>query len=273
MSLYELASDSGVEFILFSYGSLVGDCKTCLVPTHCLQNNKAGQICIVPGFDYIVNPQQCNFNLVPDISTFIILPWKKKFAWILCNISYNGKPFAQCPRTILQKIRTEALDMGYLMKCGFEPEFTLLKENGSALADPLESRLALNHQQARAIMSFEPFLTEVHDAMHALGWAPYMEVARKHGFLATFMPMPFQDYPCANGLHTNMSIWKAGGDEINLLPGCQSSDDDDDDDRTERLFGLPKLAYNFIAGLLSHVEESCAIFCPTVNSYKSNVLK
>ncbi|ESO12037.1 hypothetical protein HELRODRAFT_158445 [Helobdella robusta] len=302
MSLYELANDSGVEFILFSYGSLVGECKTCLVPTHSLQNYKTDQVCFSSTNDYMINPQQYNFNLVPDVSTFIILPWKKTFAWILCNISYNGKPFAQCPRTILQKLRTEALDMGYLMKCGFEPEFTLLNEDGSALADPLESRFECNHHQTRAIMSFEPFLTEVHDAMHTLGWAPYMiiseaspcqyeinfnffdvllmadrmcflkfmikEVARKHGFLATFMPMPFQNYPCANGLHTNMSIWKASGEEINLLPGLQSSDDDDDGGRTERLFGLSKLAYNFIAGLLSHVEESCAIVCPTVNSYK-----
>ena len=60
----------------------------------------------------------------------------------------------------------------------------------------------------------------------------------------------------ANGLHINVSLW-SDQEKTNLFP----------DDKDKEL-GISKLARHFIGGLLDHVQESCAVLCPTVNSYK-----
>lgn len=56
-------------------------------------------------------------------------------------------------------------------------------------------------------------------------------------------------------MHVNVSLW-----HNNTNTNAFEGDSDD--------LGLSKTAYNFIGGLMRHVDEACAIYCPTVNSYK-----
>jgi len=77
------------------------------------------------------------------------------------------------------------------------------------------------------------------------------EVARKHGFCATFMAKPFGDQP-GNGMHVHFSL--LGVDGKNVF-----------DDGTEA--GSDTLRFA-VGGLLKAMPESTLIFAPHQNSYR-----
>ena len=79
-------------------------------------------------------------------------------------------------------------------------------------------------------------------------------LAEKHGLRATFMPKPFR-HLTGNGCHVHVSIWDEAG-KRNLFH----------DDKGE--LGLSALAYHFLGGIIGGADELCAVFNPTVNSYK-----
>ena len=68
------------------------------------------------------------------------------------------------------------------------------------------------------------------------------------------MPKPFANLT-GNGCHTHVSVWDNAG-KRNLF--LRKSDD----------LGLSKLAYDFLGGIMHNATALCALFNPTVNSYK-----
>ena len=84
------------------------------------------------------------------------------------------------------------------------------------------------------------------------------EVARSHGYEATFMAKPWSDRT-GGGAHFNMSL-AAVDDGANLFAVG------DGEDRYG--CGISELGYRFLAGLLAHAPAIVAVTCPTVNSYK-----
>jgi glutamine synthetase len=77
-------------------------------------------------------------------------------------------------------------------------------------------------------------------------------VARAHGFTATFMPKPlFQDN--GSGMHTHQSLWKGGEPLFYSETGYA---------------GLSDIARWYIGGLLAHAPAILAFAAPTTNSYK-----
>jgi glutamine synthetase len=79
-------------------------------------------------------------------------------------------------------------------------------------------------------------------------------IAEKHGQRATFMPKPFANLT-GNGCHAHVSLWNKTG-RTNLFEGKRDE------------LGLSKLAYDFLGGIMHSADALCAIFNPTVNSYK-----
>ncbi|MBT5416152.1 MAG: type III glutamate--ammonia ligase, partial [Rhodospirillaceae bacterium] len=79
-------------------------------------------------------------------------------------------------------------------------------------------------------------------------------LAEEHGLRATFMPKPIPNLT-GNGCHCHVSVWDMAGRK-NLF----------DDSKDE--MGLSKLAYQFLGGLVHSADALCAVFNPTVNSYK-----
>ena len=77
-------------------------------------------------------------------------------------------------------------------------------------------------------------------------------LAEKHGLRATFMPKPFENLT-GNGCHAHISLWNG---KVNKFL--------DNGDR----FGLSKIAYNFLAGVMKNTESLSSFFNPTVNSYR-----
>jgi len=77
-------------------------------------------------------------------------------------------------------------------------------------------------------------------------------LSEKHGLRATFMPKPFEKLT-GNGCHAHISLWNG---KINKFL--------DIGDR----YGLSKLAYNFLGGVIRNAESLSAFFNPTINSYR-----
>ena len=197
----------------------------------------------------------------------------------------NGKPVAHAPRNVLKGLLAQAEKQGFEMKSGVECEFFLLSADGAAISDAGDAQAKPCYDQ-QALMRRYDVITEICDAMLALGWKPYQNdhedangqfemnweydnalvtadrhaffkfmtksIAEKHGLRATFMPKPFT-HLTGNGCHTHVSLWKGNK---NLF----------DDGKDE--MGLSPLAYHFIGGLLKHAEALTAFTNPTVNSYK-----
>jgi len=62
--------------------------------------------------------------LVPDPTTFRVLPWATNTGWILCDLSFpDGRPMPLCTRTILRNELTALAAKGYGMTVGAELEF------------------------------------------------------------------------------------------------------------------------------------------------------
>lgn len=64
----------------------------------------------------------------------------------------------------------------------------------------------------------------------------------------------------ASGLHVNVSLWNTD-DNTNAFK-----------DTSDKPLGVSKVANNFLGGLVEHAVASCAVMCPTVNSYKRWVI-
>ncbi len=78
-------------------------------------------------------------------------------------------------------------------------------------------------------------------------------VAKLHGWHATFMPKPLY-LDNASGMHVHQSLWKDGRNAFY----------DADDEYAE----LSDIGRYYIGGLLAHAPALTAICCSTVNSYK-----
>lgn len=73
--------------------------------------------------------------LVPDPTTFRVLPWAPGTAWILCDLRFpDGSPVPFCTRTILRNELTTLASRGYDMTVGAELEFHVFRTEDAALA-------------------------------------------------------------------------------------------------------------------------------------------
>ncbi|AXG82253.1 glutamine synthetase [Streptomyces paludis] len=62
--------------------------------------------------------------LVPDMTTFRVLPWAERTGWILCDVHHpDGTPAAYCPRGLLRGRLAALAEAGYDLDVGVELEF------------------------------------------------------------------------------------------------------------------------------------------------------
>ena len=173
------------------------------------------------------------------------------------------------------------------MKTGVECEYFIILPDGSAISDARDSQDKPCYDQSALMRRYE-VISAICDAMQELGWGPYQNdhedangqfemnwayddalvtadrhaffkfmvktIAERHGLRATFMPKPF-GHLTGNGCHIHASFWDKDGVK-NLFYDAKGE------------LGLSKLAYHFLGGVLHSAEALCALFNPTVNSYK-----
>ena len=280
------AKKTGVKYFMISYTDLFGVQRAKLVPTQAIadmQVEGAGFAGFATWLDF--TPAHPDMLAVPDPSSVIQLPWKPEVAWVAANCVMEGEDVAQAPRNLLRRLIDDAGAEGMHVKTGIEAEFFLLSPDGSQISDEYDTAAKPCYDQ-QAVMRRYDVIKEICDYMLEMGWGPYQNdhedangqfemnwdysdclitadrhvffkfmvksLAEKHGLRATFMPKPFSSLT-GNGCHAHISLWNGN---INKFL--------DNSDR----YGLSKIAYNFLGGVMKHAESLSAFFNPTINSYR-----
>jgi glutamine synthetase len=224
--------------------------------------------------------------LIPDTSTYVVLPWlrdSKSVARIICDVHNPDKtPFVGDPRYVLRRIRRKAHEKGYYCHAGPELEFFLFRSKEertfhdsagyfdfsprdfttdirAVMVSTLE-KLGIHvemthHECAPSQHEIDIEYSEVlrsADTVMALKQA-IKTVANDRNLHATFMPKPIFGVN-GSGMHTHQSLFDNKGNNLFY-------------DKKDK-YKLSSLAYHFMGGQLKYVREMAAILCPTVNSYK-----
>ena len=288
VDLAEAAKQKEIRYFLISFVDLFGVLRAKLVPAQAIgdmQEDGAGFAAFAAWLDS--SPAEPDMLVKPDPDSLIQLPWKPEIGWLAGDCWMNGEPMPDTPRLMLKGRLEAARQKGYRVKTGVEAEYFIVTPDGEAISDPLDTQAKPCYDQS-ALMRRYDVVSEICDAMLDLGWGPYQNdhedangqfemnwnyddalvtadrhvffkfmvksIAEKHGLRATFMPKPFPNLT-GNGCHAHISFWDDAG-TTNLFHDADEA------------FGLSALAYNFLGGILHNAPALCAIWNPTVNSYK-----
>lgn len=285
-NLSEIAAARGIQYFLISYVDLFGFLRAKLAPAAAIagmQKNGAGFAGFATHLDQ--TPAHPDTLAVPDPDSLIQLPWKPEVGWLAADLICDGQPVPDAPRQVLRRQIERAGALGLRMKTGVEAEFFLLTRDGSAIADAADDYPKPCYDQM-ALMRQYDLIKEICDNMLQLGWQPYQNdhedangqfemnweyddvlrtadrhvffkymvktLAEKHGMRATFMPKPFNNLT-GNGCHMHVSLWR-GRENAFADPAGE--------------LGVSTLGYRFLGGVIHSAADLCAIFNPTVNSFK-----
>jgi len=223
----------------------------------------------------------------PDPSTFAILPWRPDggaaVARMFCDVLQpDGSPYDGDPRWALKRNLKKAADMGYTFYIGPELEYFYFKSSegkpvtldagGYFDLTPLDAASDLRRDTILALESMgirvEYSHHEVAPSQHeidlrytdALTMADTVmtyrltvkEIALKYGVYASFMPKPLFGQN-GSGMHTHQSLFKGGRNAF-----FDANDE----------YHLSREGKAYIAGILKHAREICAVIAQWVNSYK-----
>lgn len=286
--LAQIAKAKNIKYFLISFVDLYGVLRSKLVPAEAIkdmQKNGAGFAGFATWLD--MTPADSDMFAIPDPDSLIQLPWNPEIGWLASDLWMDGKEVEASPRVTLKRQIEKAYNKGYRVKTGVECEYFLISQDAKEISDPHDTQSKPCYDQ-QALMRRYPVIKEICDSMLTLGWGPYQNdhedangqfemnwdyddvlvtadrhvffkymtktIAENHGYRATFMPKPFSNLT-GNGCHTHLSIWDKTGKKNLFLKKSDS-------------LGLSKLAYDFLGGVMKHAVSMCAIFNPTVNSYK-----
>jgi len=285
-SLEKIAKAKKIKYFLISFVDLFGVLRSKLVPTQAIgemQKNGAGFAGFATWLD--MTPADADMFAIPDPESLIQIPWNKEVGWLASDLWMNGKPVKASPRVMLKEQIKKLSKRSLTMKSGVECEYFLISPDASGIADARDIQSKPCYDQS-ALMRRYDLIKEICDSMLTLGWGPYQNdhedangqfemnwnyddclvtadrhtffkfmvksLAEKHGLRATFMPKPFENLT-GNGCHAHVSLW--GSNNNKFL------------DKGDR-FGLSKIAYHFVGGILKNAESLAAFFNPTLNSYR-----
>tara|TARA_Y100000590_G_scaffold127506_1_gene145793 strand:+ start:676 stop:2001 length:1326 start_codon:yes stop_codon:yes gene_type:complete len=285
-NLSTIAKSKKIKYFLISFVDLFGVLRSKLVPAQAIsdmQKNGAGFAGFATWLD--MTPADTDMFAIPDPDSLIQLPWNKEVGWLASDLYMDGKPVKASPRIILKDQINKLSKKNLSMKSGVECEYFLITPDGTGIADSRDIQSKPCYDQSALMRRYE-LIKEICDAMIELGWGPYQNdhedangqfemnwdysdclitadrhtffkfmvktLAEKHGLRATFMPKPFENLT-GNGCHAHISLWNG---KINKFL--------DSGDR----YGLSRLAYNFLGGIMQNAQSLSAFFNPTVNSYR-----
>ncbi|WP_299957849.1 glutamine synthetase family protein [uncultured Roseobacter sp.] len=202
----------------------------------------------------------------------------------------DGKPYEGDPRHALRAVLDRYKARGLTPVCAMELEFFLIDDSGRNLQVPPsprsgKRRVAGEILSLRALDQFDTFFTDLYDACEEMdipadtaiseaglgqfeinlmhcddalraaddAWLFKMLVkglARRHGFAASFMAKPYEDYS-GSGLHVHFSVLDADGHNIFDNGGPEGTD----------------VLRHAVAGCLDAMQSSALVFAPHANSF------
>ena len=202
----------------------------------------------------------------------------------------DGRPYGGDPRHALRAVVERYKDRGLTPVCAVELEFFLIDDSGRKLQVPLSPRSGKRRKAAetlsiRALDQFDEFFTDLYDACEEMdipadtaiseaglgqfeinlmhcddalraaddAWLFKMLVkglARRHGFAASFMAKPYEDYP-GSGLHTHFSVLDKNGNNVFDDGGPQGT----------------AIMRHAVAGCMNAMAGCALVFAPHANSF------
>ncbi len=278
--------DHDVKFIRLWFTDILGMLKSVAITIeeleHALTDGVSFDGAAIEGF---ARRDEADMVIVPDTSTFQILPWRPReqsVARMFCDIQVpGGDPFEGDPRWVLKRVLARAADAGFTFYISPEIEFFYFKDsNGTEPLDhggyfdltPLdggsdlrrETVLALEQMGIGVALSHHEAAPSQHEMdlryTDALTMADAImtyrllvkEVAMRHGVYATFMPKPLPDQN-GSGMHLQLSLFRGESNAFH-----------DADDELQ----ISPIARQYIAGLLRYAPELMLVTNQWVNSYK-----
>jgi glutamine synthetase len=283
--------EESVAFINLWFTDIEGHVKTVTIPAAKFDDAFEHGVWFdgssIEGFARIF---ESDMYLVPDLSTFRVIPWDvgaNRTARIICDVyTPDGEPFPGDPREVLRRVLKEAEAMGYRYLTGPEPEFFLLQrdEDGEPMLVPHDAAGYFDVStdlgtdiRRQMVHALEDMGIEVEAAHHEVAVGQHeidfrygdalqtadnvvtlrvavKAVAQANGLHATFMPKPIAGIN-GSGMHVHQSLARASdGENAFMAPGSE--------------LGLSDVALSFVAGQLAHAKGFAAVVAPTINSYK-----
>jgi glutamine synthetase len=280
--LKEMA-DQKIEDLLLWFTDLEGHLKSFSITTAevegALDDGMGFDGSSITGFNAI---EESDMVAIPDPDTFRVLPDGLAGRMICDIVTPDGQPYDGDPRHVLRLALDRMESLGFdTFNVGPEAEYFLFRdESGTETLDEggyfaqttLDAATNVRRDTIRALeavgIPVEYHHHEVGPSQHeidiryanALDMADYMltyrlvvkEVAKQHGYHATFMPKPLFGEN-GSGMHTHQSLFKEGRNAFFEA-----------DDK----WHLSDTGKAFIAGQLRHAREIAAVFAQWVNSYK-----
>jgi glutamine synthetase len=238
---------------------------------------------VVGGTLYNEERQYGDQLLFPDPDTAAIVPWADRTARFICDARwYDGSPLEATPRHVFRRVLARCRERGLEPVLGFEYEFYLLDPQ---TREPLFSGYHIFNTVRN---EWVPTIGRIQEMMPRIGvdiitsnceyagsqweinFAPgrglmgpdqaftfkngVKEIARRDGYLATFMTKPISD-SAGSGCHTHISLVDAASGR-NLFGDSDAPD------------GITDLCRSFIAGQLRYARAIDALIAPTVNCHR-----
>ncbi len=275
-----------VEFIHLWFTDVLGFLKTFVITADELEtaiNEGMGfDGSSIQGFARI---QESDMIAVPDAGTLQILPWRDQgmlVATMFCDVvKPDGEPYPGDPRYVLKRMLERAAKLGYTFYIGPELEYYYFTDDvepelldRGTYFDMTTRDLAVDLRK-ETVRTLNNFGIQVEYSHHEVGPSQHeidlrydeglrmadnvmtyrlvvKEVAQLNGVYATFMPKPLYG-EAGSGMHVHQSLFK----------GDTNAFYDADDEHH-----LSATAKSYVAGLLEHAREFCAVTNQWVNSYK-----
>ncbi len=284
--ILKLAHDSKVKFIRLWFTDILGFLKSFAITIEELEDALEEGVrfdgSTLQGF---IRKDEREMFAIPDPSTFKILPWRPQedsVARMFCDIYTSDMvPYEGDSRWILKKNLKKAADKGFTFYTGPEIEFFLFKNSekpefldkgGYFDLTPLD--IASDYRR-QTVLTLENMgidvLTSHHEAAYsqheidlrhtdALSTADNImsfrlivkEIAQLNNIYASFMPKPHATQN-GSGMHIHQSLFK---EDENIFF----------DTRNSNL--ISEKGKQYIAGLMKHSSEFCAVTNQWINSYK-----
>lgn len=290
-TIFDVVEEEDVEFIRLQFADIFGTLKNIAVTTSQLEKILENQ-CMFDGaaIEGFANQDMPELYLQPELDSFVIFPWRPqqgKVGRFICNVlTEDGKPFVGDTRNVLKKVLAKAKEMGYSVDIGAECEFFLFDtdEEGAATTGTKEKGSFFDigpvdqgeNARREMVLFLEEMGFEVEASFHAREAAQHIirfknaealltadnlitfkmvvrTVAKRHGFHATFMPKPKKELE-GSGMRLTISLYNKEGKNVFTDAG-----------RPDK---ISDTAYQFMAGIMEHMEGMALINNPIVNSYK-----
>ncbi|MFX0075043.1 MAG: glutamine synthetase family protein [Candidatus Hermodarchaeota archaeon] len=273
----ELFQENNVKYIQFQFTTILGGFKGLDFPVDIWDSMKNGTGIDGSSLGFL-RTEQSDMKIVPDLSTFAILPWNPKVGRFICNVTNNkGKAYPTCPRGILKRILEKAAGRGFNFLTRPELEWYLINidrepaDTGTYMDLPPKDqfsdlRLQISSTMMKMGIKVKMIHHEVGPSQHEIEFLPsnalhqadnvqtakliIKNISNHKNLISTFMPKPFPSV-AGSGLHIHQYLEKDG---VNVFADPHT--------------GISDLLRYYIGGIQKHASAISAILNPITNSYK-----